>query len=347
VAEDTATASIYVRTDSDDTTVISPRVRVRTEALPETHVDLAYAVDVWTSASVDIVASASKAVTEQRDELNVAVDHALGDVTLAVAYRLSTEPDYVSHGGSVGGSLELANKAATLDLRVGGSRDQVSRAGDDDFEDEVGTTTAQVGFTQVLDPDTLVQVLYDLALVRGYQASAYRYVGVGGDGDCAGTAPLCIPERNPRERTRHAMALRGRRALSDEWSVGGGYRFYLDDWGVMAHTARADLAWSPTAPSSVALAYRFYAQGAADHYRERYLDADLGARYFTGDKELSTLSSHRVALEVDWIWELEGDLPPLSTALMLAPTLYSYEDFAPLDRITAFEVTAVIGMEAP
>ncbi len=344
-AEHSASAAVYVRDDTDRTTVISPRVRLRAQALENTHVDLAYAADVWTSASVDIVASASEAVTEQRDEINVGLDQVIGDVTLAGGYRYSIEPDYESHGGALSLAWNLADNAATLALSVGGSADTVGRVGDDAFAEDVDTFVTGLSFTQVIDTDTLVQVLYDVTIVRGYQASAYRYVALGGDGQCQRLAPFCLPEQNPRERLRHALALRLRRALGQRWSLGAGYRGYIDDWGILSHTARADLTWAPDASSAIALTYRFYTQSAADHYKPFYFDSDRFDAYFTRDKELSPLSSHRVGLEIDRVWKLSGGDSGLVTGVEVAPTFYRYHDYPLLDQVTAIEVTAVAGME--
>src|SRR5262245_39639311 len=101
-AQEAATA-IYVRTDSDRTVVVAPRLRAQAAIGEATHVSATYAVDVWTSASIDIRTSASKVpVTEQRDEIDLSLDHEFENVNLTFAYRYSTEPDYVSHGGSGG-----------------------------------------------------------------------------------------------------------------------------------------------------------------------------------------------------------------------------------------------------
>jgi hypothetical protein len=345
-AEHSASAALYVREDTDHTTVLSPRLRLRAPvASDETHVDLAYTADVWTSASVDIVASASAPVTEQRDELNAGVDHVLGDFVLGGAYRFSTEPDYKSQGGGIRASVDLADKAFTLAWTGGGSADRVGRAGDASFDKAVTTLTTGLSLTQVIDTNTLIQLLYDLAYVRGYQASAYRFVAFGSSGPCRAPAPLCRPESNPGERLRHAFALRARRALGAQWSLGAGYRAYLDDWGMFSNTVSADVAWAPLPKSTLALTYRFYDQTAADHYKAQYVPADVGLAYYARDKELSPLTSHRVALELDWVWEIAGGNSGLLTGLAAAATFYRYHDFSMLDRTTAIEVTAAVGME--
>jgi hypothetical protein len=345
-AEHSASAGIYVRQDSNATRVISPRVKARA-ALggDQTHVDASYAVDVWTSASVDIVASASQPVTEQRDELNVALDHTLGDLRLAGAYRFSKETDYESHGGSLSVSWDLASKATTLGWFGGGSADRVGRVGDLNFSEQASTLTSGLSLTQVLDQRTVLQLLYDIALVRGYQASAYRYVAFGSVGPCRGAAAFCLPERAPRERLRHAAALRLRRALSEETSIGASYRFYLDDWSLLSHTAKADIAWAPQPKSTISLSYRFYTQSAASFYQAAYSEQEVGRAYFTRDRELTALTTHRVALELDWLWEVGTS--DLMTALSIAPTFYAYANFPMLQQATALEVTFVTGMEFP
>ena len=87
-----AGVGVYVRTDTDQTTVITPRLRAERRSPKATRVDLVYTVDVWTSASIDIRTSASKPVTEQRDEIDLSVQQAFTDVTVSGGYRYSTEP---------------------------------------------------------------------------------------------------------------------------------------------------------------------------------------------------------------------------------------------------------------
>jgi hypothetical protein len=336
-----AAAAIYVRSDTDHTVVVAPRVRVTAPIAESTRVSATYAADVWTSASVDIMASASKVpVTEQRDELDLSIDHELEDLTFTAAYRFSNEPDYVSHGGSGGFSYDFADNNSTIALGVSGSGDKVGKAGDRQFSRATGTLGGRLSFTQVLGPGTLAQVMYDLSHVAGYQGSPYRYIPIGNDAECtsatkgqSGLSTVCVPEANPNERLRHAASIELRQALGDAVSIGAAYRLYTDDWGVLSHTIRADLAWKLDADTILSPRYRFYTQNAANHYRSRYA---VPQRYVTNDKELSPLSSHRIGLELDRLWRFAGS-PVLTSTISAAALFYSYDDFIPLDHITAFE----------
>lgn len=339
--------SLYVRTDSDHTTVISPRLRGSAPIGEATNVDLTYTVDIWTSASVDVVASASEPVTEQRDEIDVGVNHVFTDLTLSAGYRYSHEPDFVSNGGHVGASLDLASKSTTLAAGLAFSVDDVGRAGDPSFSEAAQTVGVQTTFTQVLDRDTLLQALYDIGRTSGYQASPYRWVGLGGDGRCGGTsggtAPWCVPENNPEVRVRHAWAARFRRALGSHFSTGGGYRFYLDSWGLTSHTITGNLTWIPSAQTTVSIQYRGYLQSAADHYRPSYTVDDLGS-FVTGDKELSPLVSQRVLVDLEQSWQLDHDTV-LRTAASIGPTWYAYQDYLYLDSMVAIDVTGSAVLE--
>src|SRR5262245_29883013 len=136
---DELASAVYVRTDSDDTLVVAPRLHAQLPIEEDTNLNFTYTVDVWTSASIDIMTSASKVpVTDQRDELDFAIDHAFDDVTLSASYRYSTEPDYKSHGGSLGLSYDFAEHNATFGAGLSASSDSVGRAGDPSFDEAVG-----------------------------------------------------------------------------------------------------------------------------------------------------------------------------------------------------------------
>jgi hypothetical protein len=330
-------SAVYVRTDSDHTTVISPRARAKGEVAPGTSVDVSYGADVWTSASIDIRTAASKVVMEQRDEIDLGVSHELESVTLGGGYRFSKENDYESHSGSASFSYNFADNAATLAVSAFVSGDTVGRSGDPMFKRPLTSFGTRLGFTQVLDPKTVLQASYDLAHFSGYQSSPYRYVGIGGDGRCHGSAPMCVPEREPDQRLRHAVVGRVRRAFTDELSAGVSYRFYFDDWKLSSHTIEAQLAWLPDPTSQIVLRYRFYTQGDAKFYKPLYLATD-NLRYVTIDRELSAMGIQRVGLDFEHGFDL-GDETRLKGVLSPGVDFYKYDHFPGLKSVTALELS--------
>jgi hypothetical protein len=336
-----AGSSVYVRTDSDRTTVIAPRLHVGAPVADATRVDVVYTADVWTSASIDIRTSASKPVTEQRDEIDTTLSQEWNDFSLSGTYRYSHEYDYLSHGGTLTGSYAFAEKSATLDFRLAATFDEAGRAGDPSFDRNVTNLGARVGFTQLLDAHTFVQVIYELMSAHGFNSSAYRFIGIGSEnGVCGGPGTVyCKPENSPNERLRHAVAASFRRALSEQFSVGVGYRFYLDSWDVMSHTGLAELNYMPSNLLMFSLRYRFYLQGSAKHYKRVFDSSDINLGYYTNDKELSSFSSHRLALDVEKTFELDDRGHQLGVVVSVAPSIFMYQNYAPLKQIEAFEAT--------
>jgi hypothetical protein len=352
----------YVRTDSDRTTVVAPRLRVDYPIVEGTTVDAVYAVDIWTSASIDIRTSASKIpVTEQRDEFDLSVAQTVGDGAVTAAYRNSSEPDYQSHGGSLGFSYDMASRNSTLALGVSASRDNVGRADWAQWERDLVTVGGRVSFTQVIDVDTLAMIMYEPQYVSGFQASAYRRVAIGGnlancwgppeprrvdgmpviDPSTAGVvrAPLCTEEANPEQRLRHAFAIRARRALGEHMSMGVAYRLYLDDWGLVSHTVQADLVYLFVKGTHLAFGYRFYVQGSADHYKPIYYQAE---RFMTSDKELSSLSTHRASVEFEHVFSGNISDPGFRLNVAVAPSIYFYDEFPLLDQIRAVDINGAL-----
>ena len=337
--------TMFVRGDTDQTTVVSPRAAVGVGLDEErTRFDIAYTADVWTSASIDIRTAATAPVTEQRDQIDAAASHQIDDVSIGASYYFSGEADYWSHGVSLLSAQELLAKSTTLEERVTWSHDTVGRSGDSDFARPLDTGSLRLGLTQILSPQLIVQGIWEGSYRVGFQSSPYRFVGLGGDGQCGGTAVLCVPEAHPDTRLRNAFVLRGRHSLSPGSSLGLGYRLYFDDWGVTAHTATAQVAWLPSESSTITLRYRFHLQSAAAFYRSTYPIPAGQLRYATRDRELSSMFSNRIALSYETKVVLADDVS-LGLAFALGGTAFVYGDFVGLDEVFAGDATVAITLE--
>jgi hypothetical protein len=343
---DALASAVFVRTDSDHTLVVSPRARASKRLDDDrTEIDVTYAADIWTSASIDIRASASKAVTEQRNELDFAASHELEDVTLNGSYRYSSENDYESHGFSGGGSFSFADKSSTIALNAYLFQDAVGRSGDPTFSRALSTVGGRLAFTQVLDPNMLGQVTYELVHLDGYQASPYRFVGIGGTGFGCVQAALCLPEHQPGLRTRHALAVLLRRALGDKVSLGGNYRFFIDDWGLQSHTAAAQLGIILGANTSLTLRYRFYLQSGVSFYAPVYQTLPTASTYTTRDREQSPMHDHRIGLDLQQKAPLGDGSMQLVVTTGVGADFYSYDNFVGLRQTSALELTLALALE--
>ncbi|NVB39110.1 DUF3570 domain-containing protein [Pseudenhygromyxa sp. WMMC2535] len=326
--------SLYVRSDSDGTTVVAPRIHFHQD-FGRTGVDLVYTTDVWTSASVDIRTAASPRVSEQRDELDVGVDHERGTWLVGAGYRYSQEADYRAHGPSLSAAWEGLQRNIRLEGRAALSRDRVGRAGDPDFERELTSLAVWLGYTQVLGRGTLLQIAGEHRSSFGYHASPYRWVGLGGPVTCTAQTPLCVPEVVPATRHRYALALRLRQSLARRLSLGVGYRYYIDSWLLQSHTAAGDLRFVPRPSLMISAEYRAYFQGAAWFYSSAY-DLDAGP-FVTRDRELSSMYDHEFMAALRWTRALSVAAVELGLGVRAGAVLYGYDDFPGLARVVAGE----------
>lgn len=348
--------SLFVRADSDQTTVIAPRVTATAVVEDRTRITGSYSADVWTAASIDIRTAATVPITEQRDQVDFSLSHEFDDVTIGGSYYYSGENDYWSHGFTLRSLQELNSNMTTLEEQVRFVYDINGRSGDPNFNEPSTTYGAKIVFTQILTPEAIFQLAYEGLFKVGFQSSVYRFVGIGGDGICGwnpeggpdgmggpGTATLCIPEVHPNTRQRNAAVARFRYAFSDDSSAGVGYRFYIDTWGVMSHTAAAQIAWIPAPDQVFTLRYRFYTQTAANFYEREYDQADTRP-YLTRDRELSPMFSNRVAISYQGIADL-GDDVRLKVAIAVGGTVFVYSRFIGLDEVYSLDVTSAVTLE--
>jgi len=329
-------AAIYVRTDTDTTTVVSPQVRYRMDIGPDAAtIELGATIDAWSSASVDIRTAATPRVRENRVELTASGSFALPKRRrFGVGYRYSQEPDYLSNAVNLFVSGESNNRRATITARVFAAFDAIGRSGDKDFFSRAQSVGGFFGWTHVLSGKSWLTLGNETRATFGFQSSPYRLVALGGPGPgCAGSV-LCIPEIVPRRRVRNATEARVRFALRPRVSLGATYRFYADSWSLLSHTGAIDLGLN--LPQSFVLAFesRIYKQGPTNFYRATY--PETGNRWATRDRELSPLLSFRNLVSVSC--ERKKKKLGYAVGVLAGGTYYRYFDFLGLERVFALEL---------
>ena len=253
-------------------------------------------VDSISSASV-AAGAAGTPFDEKRYEAGASYLHSLDVLRLGGGARGSSEPDYKSAFAHLRGEIDLAQRNTVLGVNLAGGRDSISNEGSqsdivEPIEGKLWTWLGSLSLSQVLSPILLGQLTYDLVYLDGFQENPYRSVSAGG---------ALEPERVPDTRLRHAGlgALRLFLPVS-RTTLAAGYRFYIDDWGLMGHTPEATIVQEIVPDLDAHLRYRLHHQSEADFYKTTYPSSDPAVEpYLTDDAKLSELTTQTFGVKLD------------------------------------------------
>ncbi len=353
------TANVYL--DDDATTVITSVTRATVSPWEGGSVSAGYLIDIISSASVDVISQATESFREHRHALTSSMSQELGEHVVRASYGYSVEmgrgklpvgttdriPDYQGHGAGVGGDLSLFERNTTLTLDYALELGEVGRAGDRTFLRGLTTQVADVHVSQVLSKRLLGALGWTLTIQDGYTAKPYRFARVGTlllPEEPGSTCELCPPETHPERRYRNAALLGAKLHLFAESALEGTYRLYFDDWGLLAHTAEAQLHLGWTEAWGLRLRYRLHHQGGATFWEDVYEEP---RRYMTADRELSPLTGHLLGVhahtrtsELAW-----GAFDVLGAYAKVDLFRYRYHDFQALPQRDGLVVEAGLEVE--
>jgi hypothetical protein len=260
---------------------------------------------------LDIITAASPDAVDRVAGVDL-VSHAsrqneAGNVELATTYRSDRVTAWTVHGGfhfeeeyrswdvGVGFARSLADDNATVAASVNQYFDWF-----DQFDihgmrlGRLGrsTTNANVGLTQLLSPTTVVHVDYGVTLQTGALGNTWNAVP---------TATGLTGENLPTFRQRHAFVGRLAQALPWRGALHLYYRFYVDDWGLRAHTVEGELYQHLTSWLWVRANYRLYQQNGVSFFTIQASDDPDELR--TADSDLAPFFAHTVGgtLAVDLV----------------------------------------------
>ena len=286
------------------TRVIQPMVDATFDVGENGEADAHALVDAITSASSASGALGGDPFKERRWEVGAGYRHLFDKVRFGTTGRFSYEPDYTSFFLGGLSDLILRDQTTTVSLGIGIGHDTISRSGptapnDRPFVGELTTLLASLSLTQVMSPNTVGGITYDLVYLEGYQENPYR---------TAITADGLTLERHPNKRFRHALAGTVRRFVpATATTLVAGYRFYGDSWSMVAHTPEARVIQEAGDGVDVALRYRFHWQSAAYFYLPSYPSNDPDMfQYITDDVKLAGFTSHTIGVKFGVIGHVLG-----------------------------------------
>ena len=282
-----------------------PSILVRKQVGSSTSFVANYYVDTISSASIDVVTTASP-YSEERKQWSLGMDYLRGNTTMSVAYTSSVESDFDAKTYAFSVSQDMFGDLTTLTLSYALGDDVVGMSTDPTFERDVDRQQYGVGLTQILTRNLIAAVNYTAITDEGYLNNPYRSVRYADSSDPGGLGFGYEGEVYPNTRTSNALGVRLKYFLPYRAALEGEYRYFTDTWDIEGHTAKLGYT-HPWGPFKFHLQYRYHDQTGAHFYSDLFPRRE--ATNFRGrDKELSPLTSHTIGISgsYEFIRQPEG-----------------------------------------
>ncbi len=293
---------------SEDAIIFQPMALFRIRSSPNVRHTVTIPVDVVSAASpdaLDAITSASRVNESASVDIASTIDH--GVDTLALHFAAGFEEPLRTGSYGAAWTRRLAEDNATLTLSGNATFDYFDNIREDGITDEQRSrvaVNANLGGSQILSPTTLVDGSYGLTYQVGVLEQTWNAVPRG-----RYLTPL--GEKLPHERLRHALAGRISQHLPGiATTLKLAYRFYADDFGLVAHTVELRAYQYLTRWLVVRGTWRFHRQRAVDFYTEdaRMLEPrPLLPR--TADSDLARFDAHELGVKLmvlprraRWAW---------------------------------------------
>ena len=283
---------LYHLYDGGGVEIDGPSILVRKKVGKSISVVGNYYVDMVSSASIDVITTASP-YTEERKQWSLGMDYLHGNTTMRINYVSSEESDFDAETISFSVSQDMFGDLTTLTLGYALGDDLVRRSDDPSFERNLDRQTYSIGVTQILTKKLISTLNFETVTDEGFLNNPYRSVRYADLGSALGYS--FEPELYPNTRTSNALGLRARYFLPYRAAIEGEYRYFTDTWDIEGHTAALTYI-HPWGDFTFTGKFRYHTQTGAHFYSDLFSRSE--ATNFRGrDKELSALQSYTFKLK--------------------------------------------------
>jgi hypothetical protein len=292
---------LYHLYDGGGVKIDGPSLLMRKQVAKNVSVVGNYYVDMVSSASIDVVTTASP-YTEERKQYSLGMDYLHGNTTMSLGFANSTESDFDATTYNLSISQDMFGDLTTLTLSYALGDDVVGRSDDEIFSRDNTRQHYGVGLTQILTRNLITTLNFETITDEGFLNNPYRSVRFADSGSPPGYS--YEPELYPNTRTSNAVGLRARYYLPYRAAVQGEYRFFTDTWDIESHTAAISYI-HPVEDWTFTVKYRWHDQTGAHFFSDLFPRSE--ATNFRGrDKELSPLTSQTLKLAASYEFMSNG-----------------------------------------
>jgi len=289
---------MYHDFDGGGVQIQGPSVLVRKNIGTSVSLSGNYYVDMVSSASIDVQATASP-YSETRTEKSLTAQYLTGRSTMNLGYTQSDESDYHAKTYTFGVDQSFFGDLTTLGFGVSLGQDVVGQNTDPSYKRDLQRRKYSINASQILTKNLLASFSYDsyadlcqhLTDEQSCLNNPYRSVRfLDGSGGYS-----YQQEFYPHTHNSDAFGIRAIYHLPWRASVRAEYRSYSDNWGVEASNYELRYTHSYRDRWLFEGKVRRYTQTAADFYSDLFPYRNA-QNFLARDKELSPFDSLVVGL---------------------------------------------------
>ena len=287
---------LYHSYDGGGVTISGPSILVRKQSSTNTSVVANYYVDMVSSASIDVVTTASK-YEEERKEKSVGIDYLHGKNKMSLSYKVSKENDYDATSANFDISQDMFGDLTTITLGFSRGWDIVGKRNDPSFAKDTNRRNYRIGLSQIISKNMIMGASFETITDEGFLNNPYRSVRYIDTAVPRGYSYQ--PEVYPNTHTSNALSFRAKYYLPYRAALRAEVRLYQDSWGVVGQNLEVGYTHPLNDRWILDGHIRTYRQSKADFYSDLF--PALNAQNFLArDKELSTFSNLTLGFGVSY-----------------------------------------------
>jgi len=319
--------ALYHSYDGGGVTVSGPSILVRKSVLEDFSVSANYYVDMVSSASIDVITTASE-YSEERTQYSIGVDYLNDSTTVSMNFTNSSESDYEANTSTFSISQDFFSNLTTLAIGYSIGSDTVGRNGQDDFAEDVGRQNYRVDLSQIISKNFVMTLAMEGITDTGFLNNPYRSVRFLDPTVALGYGYQA--EIYPDTKTSTSAALAARYFLPYRAAIHAEYRAYSDTWGVTGNSFELGYVHPFDDHLTFEVTTRVYSQGQADFYNDLFPFQDA-QNFLARDKELSTFDSKSLGFGVSYDFKIDSTvIDKLSLNLFYNYFQFDYKNFRDL-----------------
>jgi hypothetical protein len=260
------------------------------------------AFNYYSSASTDRIDSrmSSASSRDGHFKMNLAMSKKNKNKTVGTQFYSAIESDYVSLG--LGTSIGIDTKNSN-ELKIGLKgyydtwiliypeelREMDVRRAPTDKRRSLNLSTS---YSWTVNKNMNAQILADLTYQNGMLATPFHRVYFR-------SSNLPGIEQLPENRLKLPLGIKSNLFLFDPLILKGEYRYYVDNFGITAHTIQVKPVILVSNSITISPIFRYHNQSESKYFY-KYKEASESSKYYSSDYDLAGLQSYKFSLELEY-----------------------------------------------